>query len=159
MDDSDLDSNVESVEVPYGGPIIALAEYGYDSKGERIGVRRFRVPPLSAFGPLPARPSPPAPLPEGEGSLEESQYDPRIEFILMRSGRRLGVEYRRFINGKLALKGFVKEQYVDELGPSDGDAEGAGESGEYRNFNPVDIPEARLERMARLALERALGDS
>ncbi len=39
-----------------------------------------------------------------------SQYDPRIELVLMRSERRLGVEYRRFILGKLALVGFVTEE-------------------------------------------------
>ena len=157
MDNSNCGGDAESFELPFGGPLISYAEYSYDSKGGRTGVRRFRVPPFSRLnlegeGSLPAdgTQSGPATLTE---RWPPAQYDPRIEFILMRSKRRLGVEYRRFIGGKLTLTGFVKEPLP---AGDDGDT---GESGEYRKFNPVDIPEARLERMARLALERALGDS
>ncbi len=71
----------------------------------------------------------------------------------MRSAHRLGVEYRRFIGGKLALIGFLEEQYAEEPGPSDYDPHRTGEIEEFHEFNPVGVPTARLERMAQFALK------
>ncbi len=89
---------------------------------------------------------------EAEPRLKtRTQYDPRIEMVLMRSGHRLGAEYRRFIQGKLALTGFVEEPW-----PSDHDPHRAGEIEEFHEFNPVGVPTARLERMAQFALKKIL---
>ncbi len=66
------------------------------------------------------------------------------------------MEYRRFIGGKLALIGFLEEQYAEEPGPSDYDPHRAGEIEEFHEFNPVGVPKARLEQMAQFALEKIL---
>ena len=66
-----------------------------------------------------------------------AKYDSRVELVLMRSGSRLGVEYRRFIQGKLALKGFVAE----EPWPTGYGEEPAGDDDVFRPFDPVGIPE------------------
>ncbi len=97
MNDCSSDSQIQTVEVPQTGAIISRSVYYYDREGNRLGPR------CSASRSGPAARAVRSP---------HGQYDPRIEFILMRSGRRLGVEYRRFVNGKLALIGFVRS-----LGP------------------------------------------
>ena len=95
-----------------------------------------------AFRPVPLVEAPSRGLPHGK-------YDPRIEFVLMRNGRRLGVEYRRFIQGKLALTGFVEE-------PGDPAHDGkTAAGGEFRRCGARGIAKARLRRIARLALEAA----
>ncbi len=95
------------------------------------------------------------PVPPAAGTIalpwpQRRQYDPRIELVLMRSERRLGVEYRRFILGKLALVGFVTE----EPPPSDDAVEAAGENEEFHECDPLGLPKARLERMAKIALHK-----
>ena len=71
--------------------------------------------------------------------------DGRIEFVLMHDGRRLGVRFRRFVRGKLAVSGFVDE----EASPRCGEREPAG----FRECDAAGFAEARLRRMARVALE------
>ena len=124
MNDCSSDSQIQTVEVPQTGAIISRSVYYYDREGNRLGPR------CSASRSGPAARAVRSP---------HGQYDPRIEFILMRSGRRLGVEYRRFVNGKLALIGFVEEP-----GPSDYDPHRAGEIEEFHEFNPVGVPKARF---------------
>ena len=128
MNDSRSDSHIQNVEVP---------QTGANHLPRRVLFRFQRRAGCS--GPE-----------KGPAALADcsppTQYDPRIKLDLMRSGRRLGVRYRRFIGGKLALTGFVEEP----RGPADHDTDGTGKIEEYRRFKPVGIPKARLERMARL---------
>jgi hypothetical protein len=90
---------------------------------------------------------------ENQCRSRRAKYDPRVEFVLMRNGRRLGLEYHRFIEGKLALIGFVEEP-----GACANDFEGM-EDGEYVEFDARGVPEARLRRIARLAIEKILKDN
>ena len=136
MNDSKSDSHIQTFKVLQTGAIISSSVHYYDREGNRLAPRRS----TSRSGPAARAVRSP-----------HGQYDPRIEFILMRSGRRLGVEYRRFIGGKLALTGFVEEP-----GPSDYDPHRAGEIEEFHEFNPVGVPKARLEQMAQFALEKIL---
>ena len=77
--------------------------------------------------------------------MSANDNDGRIEFDLMHDGRRLGVRFRRFVRGKLAISGFVDE----DASPRCGRIEPAG----FRACDAAGFAEARLRRMARLALE------